>query len=265
MIISSIFAISPSSAPPIHQPIHCRQIKPTLYHSSSRWIVRSLFHNPLNAHTLPAPTRSISISTSLLVTNRGDVGKSRLVKKTNRRGKSIKEKEILVIDETGENLGILSADMAVQMARGRGLELTQVQKGNEGSNAVYKFVSKKQLYDEKKEQKQRTKKDPLNVMKTVQISTKIGEHDLDIKLNRIEQFLAKSHTVRVSIEGKFRRYFSDSEVAHEKKRRVELLKSVETKLTGLGSKVTKDGVPEGRNLRCDFRPVANAQTEDLVS
>ena len=236
---------------------------PTHYHWSQWSPLHTLTH-PLHTPTHPhyILTRTFHTLQPMATTTRGDIIKSRLVTKGKRKGKSIKEKEVLIIDETGENLGVLSSDMAIQMAMGRGLELKQVQKESQNTKAVYKFVTKKQLYEEKKEKKQRAKKDPQNVIKTVQMSTNIGSHDFDVKLYRAEQFLSKNHTVRVTVEGNFPRYFSVDQVAKEKKRRVELLNNVEKKLMGVGSKVAKEVVQEGRNLRCDFRPVINTATNE---
>ena len=160
---------------------------------------------------------------------------------------------VLVIDEAGENLGEIATEMAVQLAEARGLEIVLVQRESAGSKAVCKFVSKKQLYDEKKQQKQQNKKDPRQITKEIPISTKISEHDMEVKVNHVQEFLEKKYSVRVVVEANFRKYFSESEIAAEKKLQMSLMKQIEQKLAGLGSKVGKDNLLRGRKLTCTFK------------
>ena len=160
---------------------------------------------------------------------------------------------VLVIDEAGENLGEMATEMAVQLAEARGLEIVLVQRESAGSKAVCKFVSRKQLYDEKKQQKQQNKKDPRQITKEIPISTKISEYDMEVKVNHIQEFLEKKYSVRVVVEANFRKYFSESEIAAEKKLQMSLMKQIEQKLAGLGSKVGKDNLLRGRKLTCTFK------------
>ena len=194
------------------------------------------------------------LSSSPTLSSTSGKRRSRLVDSHTRpERRKIKAKEVLVIDETGENLGEMQTDLAIQIAGGRGLEIVQVQKETERSKGVYKFVSKKQLYEAKKEQKLQNKKDPQQVVKEVPISTKIGPHDLEVKLNRITQFLEKKHSVRVVIEGSFRRFFTETEISAEKKRQAALLKEIEGKLENSGTKTSKESV-QGKKMVCNFRP-----------
>ena len=180
-------------------------------------------------------------------------GRSRLVRRQSKpEQRRIKSKVVLVVDENGENLGEMATEMAMQLAEARGLEIVQVQRESAGSKAVCKFLSKKQIYDEKKQQKLQNKKDPRQIVKEIPISTKISTHDMDVKLNHVQQFLEKKFSVRVVIEANFRKYFSESEIETEKKLQLNLMKQVEKKLEGLGSKVGKDSL-RGRKLTCTFR------------
>ena len=175
--------------------------------------------------------------------------------------RKVKEKEVVVIDETGKSLGEMESDVAIRIAEGQGLEIVQLRKATKNSKAVYKFASKKQLYEEKKIHKQLHKKDPQQIVKEIPISTKIGQHDLEVKVYRITQFLEKKHTVRVIIEGHFRKFFTESQNAAERKQQAGLLKDVAQRLEGVGSKVNKE-TQQGRKLFCNFKPVTGPQDKD---
>ena len=128
---------------------------------------------------------------------------SRLLRNAERSKKparTIKVKDFLLIDEDGNNLGVMPRDTALQLAESKGLEVLQVKKETLESKAVCKLVSRKQIWDQEKRQKQASKKDPKNVTKEVTISTSIAEHDLAVKVNQMKGFLEKTHSVRVSID-----------------------------------------------------------------
>lgn len=214
----------------------------------------SVWHTLVSGSGCGRPISTSTCSLSNLSTRGTKRGRSRLVSgKVKREKIRIKSKVVVVIDENGENLGEMETAMATQLAASRGLEIVQVQRETDKAKAVCKYVSKKQLYDEKKQHKEQLKKNPRQVTKEIQVSTKIKEHDLEFKLDHIREFLEKKFNVSVVVEGHFRKYFSESQTDAEKKLQVEILKQVEQKLEGLGSKVDGAGIQRGRKLTCTFK------------
>jgi translation initiation factor IF-3 len=134
----------------------------------------------------------------------------------------IREKEVRVIDDRGQNLGVLSAEEALAIAKEKGLDLVEV--APQANPVVCKIVDygKYHYRQEKRERKQkhRTK------LKEVKFTIKIGEHDFDTKMSRVRQFLSQGDMVRVSI------FFRGREIVHSSRGR-ELLRRVEEQVNDI--------------------------------
>lgn len=169
----------------------------------------------------------------------------------------VKEKRILVIDEDGTNLGEMDGYIAVKLADSKGLEIILVQKETPEKCAVYRMMSKKQIYDQKLTKKQKMKKDPRQITKEINLSTKIAPHDFDVKLSQIRGTLAKLYNVRVLVEmGKLPRRSDNPEeqVRVEKEKQLKLIADIEDGVAGVGVKVAKEN--DRRNkMQCTFRSV----------
>lgn len=105
---------------------------------------------------------------------------------------------ILVIDETGESLGELDTKQAIELAYQKGLDLVLVGPGAQPPVAKiidfgkFKYEQEKQL----KKQKKGSKKTEL---KEIRISLRIGAHDLEVKRNKIIDFLGQGDKVKISL------------------------------------------------------------------
>ena len=128
----------------------------------------------------------------------------------------IRVPEVRVIDENGENLGVLATDKAIAIAKERRLDLVEV--APQASPPVCKIVDFGKYYyqQEKRERKQQHR----SKLKEIKLTIKIGEHDFQTKLNRVREFLSNGDMVRISI------FFRGREIIHATKghallRRVE--------------------------------------------
>ena len=158
-------------------------------------------------------------------------------------------KTLQLIDEQGNNLGMMDTVTALQLASAKGLEIVQVKKESPDTNAVCKLVSKKQLWEDEKREKERKKKDPRNITKEITVSTTIGDHDLAVKVNHMRGFLQKTHNVKLCIQTRFRRGVDISAV---REAQVAMLEKMEKELEGVGVKVGKE-VLHRRRLVCSFK------------
>ena len=79
-------------------------------------------------------------------------------------------------------------ETAVRLADSKGVQIIQVWKETPELEAVFRLVSRKQLWERKKES---PKKDPRSVTKEITVSVKIAEHDLAVKVNHMRNFLEK--------------------------------------------------------------------------
>lgn len=103
-----------------------------------------------------------------------------------------------MVSETGEQLGVLSLQDAIKQAQEAGVDLILVSESaippvcRLGDLGKYKYESEKKERLLKKKQK--------NVeIKEVKIRPRIGEHDLIVKFNHIQEFLKAGDKVKVSL------------------------------------------------------------------
>jgi translation initiation factor IF-3 len=92
-------------------------------------------------------------------------------------------------------LGILSREEALDAARAAGLDLVEVSPG--ADPPVARIVDwGKYNYQKTKKAKESKKNQQVQELKQMRIGLKIGQHDLDVKLNKINKFLDAGNKVR---------------------------------------------------------------------
>jgi len=150
--------------------------------------------------------------------------------------------EVRVIDDAGENLGVMPTSEARELAKERGLDLVEV--APQANPVVCRIVDygKYHYQQEKRDRKQKRR----TKLKEVKFTIKIGEHDFETKLNRARDFLSRGDMVRVSI------FFRGREVVHASRGR-ELLKRVEESVTDI-ARVEGQPSAKGRILQMMLVP-----------
>src|SRR5579871_3233869 len=115
----------------------------------------------------------------------------------------IRAREIRVIDENGEQLGILAPFEALRIARERGLDLVEV-----SPNAVPPVCKIQDygrfLYEKEKSERAARKKQKVIVIKEVKFSVTVDEHDYQTKKNQAVRFLGDGDKVKASLRFKGR-------------------------------------------------------------
>ena len=110
----------------------------------------------------------------------------------------IRAREIRVIDENGEQLGILPPFEALKIARERGLDLVEV-----SPNAVPPVCRiqdyGRYLYEKEKSERAARKKQKVIVIKEVKFSVTVDEHDYQTKKNQAVRFLNEGDKVKASL------------------------------------------------------------------
>lgn len=141
-------------------------------------------------------------------------------------------KEVLVIDENGANLGKMQYAAAVNLARGRGLNLVEI--NNNGDADVYKIIDEgKWKYLSKKSHKKQHAK-PLKEFK---IHVNTGQHDIDTKVRHMKELLEKQHDIRLSVElrGREKSHF---DIAYQ---------VLEKAVSAIGNNMTTDDIKKTDN------------------
>ncbi len=113
-----------------------------------------------------------------------------------RRNGKIRAREVRVIDESKQQLGVMPLTQALQLARDKDLDLIEI--AATATPPVCRIVNYgKFLYEEAK----RNKEAPSSAgkLKELQISPSIDPHDLGVKLGHAIQFLCDDMNVRIKM------------------------------------------------------------------
>jgi len=168
-----------------------------------------------------------------------------LVDKEQRINEKILVREVRLIDEQGNQRGVVPTVEALAIARQAGLDLVEVSPTANPpvckllNFGKYRFEQEKKLRESKKKQK-------LMKLKEIRMQPKIEEHDLSFKTKHIQEFLGEGFKVKVTIR------FRGRELAH-----TELGRNVLDKvLEALGDSFVVDKSPqmEGRMMSMFLSP-----------
>jgi translation initiation factor IF-3 len=125
----------------------------------------------------------------------------------------IRDKEVRLIGENGEQLGIMSAKDAYQKAVDAGLDLVKI--APKAEPPVCKIIDySKYRYEMKRKAKEASKKQKTVSIKEVRLSPNIDTNDLNTKVNAARKFISKGDKVKVSLR------FRGREMAHMNNGRV---------------------------------------------
>lgn len=119
----------------------------------------------------------------------------------------IRDKEIRLIGENGEQLGIMSSRDALKMAEDAGLDLVKIAPA--AKPPVCKIVDYgKYKYEQVRKEKEAKKKQRVIEIKEIRLSPNIDTNDLNTKINVARKFLTKGDRVKVTLR------FRGREMAH---------------------------------------------------
>lgn len=119
----------------------------------------------------------------------------------------IRDKEVRLIANNGEQLGIMSAREAQKLADEAGLDLVKI--SPKAKPPVCKIIDYgKYKYEQTRKEKLAKKKQKVIDIKEVRMSPNIDTNDLNTKINHARKFLAKGARVKVTLR------FRGRELAH---------------------------------------------------
>jgi len=112
---------------------------------------------------------------------------------------AIRDKEVRVVSETGEQLGIMSSLQALRMAESRNLDLVKI--APMAKPPVVKIMDYgKFRFEQSRREKEARKTQRMAELKAIEISVGIARHDLDFKVGHAVKFLEQGHKVKVFIK-----------------------------------------------------------------
>ena len=119
----------------------------------------------------------------------------------------IRDKEVRVVGEDGEQLGIMSAKDAMKIAREANLDLVKI--APQAKPPVCKVIDYgKYRYELARKEKEAKKKQKTMDVKEIRLSPNIDENDLNTKAGQARKFLSKGDKVKVTLR------FRGREMAH---------------------------------------------------
>ena len=127
--------------------------------------------------------------------------------KGQRINEQIRVREVRLIDDLGEQKGIVPTIEALRMAKEKDLDLVEVSPNANPpvckilDYGKYRFEQEKKLRESKKNQK-------VLKLKEIRMQPKIGPGDLDTKAKHVQEFLEEGNKVKVTIR------FRGRELAH---------------------------------------------------
>jgi len=161
----------------------------------------------------------------------------------NKNGQRVNEmirvREVRLIDDEGNQLGIVPTNEALKLAKEKELDLVEVSPNANPpvckilDYGKYKFEQEKKLRDSKKNQQ-------VTKLKEIRMQPKIGSGDLDTKAKHIQEFLAEGDKVKVTIR------FRGRELAHTELG-YDVLNEVLKRLTSAYN-IDKPAAMDGRNM-----------------
>jgi translation initiation factor IF-3 len=179
--------------------------------------------------------------------------RSSKINKDPRINVSIRATSLRVIGDDGRQLGILTKAEALEAAEEAGMDLVEV--SPDANPPVAKIVDwgKYNYQRTKQMQKSRAKAKPLD-LKQMRFGLKISEHDLSVKLRKVEQFLEAGHKVKITV------IYRGRELAH-KELGFQLADKV---IEMLGDAISVDQKPQfaGRQLNFVVRSTNNAKAKN---
>ena len=115
-----------------------------------------------------------------------------------RRNGKIRAREVRVIGDTKEQLGVMSLNEALRLAQVKGLDLIEI--APNATPPVCRIVDYgKFLYEEAKRNKDSQSNQSASRMKELQLSPAIDIHDMQVKMNHAIQFLCDDMKVRIKL------------------------------------------------------------------
>ena len=156
-----------------------------------------------------------------------------------RTNERIRVREVRVIDEDGSQLGIMAPQQAIEIARGKGLDLVEI--APQAQPPVCKIINfGKYQYEQKKKQKESKAKQTFITVKEIKFRPGTDEHDYNFKKNNAVRILHEGDKVKATV------HFRGREITH-KELGASLLQRLEKDLQEAGTVEVRPKL-EGMNM-----------------
>ncbi len=168
----------------------------------------------------------------------------------NQINEEIQEKEVRLIGEDGEQLGLMSSEEALRIAEEKDLDLVMISPA--AKPPVCKVMDYgKFRFEQSKREKEAKKNQRVMDVKEIRMSPGIGENDFNTKLKNGQKFLTDGDRVKVTVR------FRGREMAHTSIGET-LLRDYARKCSEIAN-MDKEPKLEGRNMSLFLSPKSQSQ------
>jgi translation initiation factor IF-3 len=137
-----------------------------------------------------------------------------------RVNRMIRARDVRVVTEEGEQLGVLAVADALREAEERGLDLIEV--APQADPPVCRIMDYgKFRYQQRKKERESQKKSRQVEVKTIRVRPNTDDHDMEVKAKHAQKFLQKGHKVKFNV------IFRGPELRHKEIGRDQLLQFME--------------------------------------
>jgi translation initiation factor IF-3 len=157
----------------------------------------------------------------------------------------IKSDRVRVIDDEGNQLGVMPTSIAVSKASNRGYDLVEVSPNTNPPVCKIMDYGKFQ-FNEKKKLKKNKARSKVH-LKEIRMNTVISEHDMGTKLNQCCKFLHKGYKVKLAIK-------VNDRLRDDETKGFTMVDTITEALTDLVS-IAKQPLREGRFITTMFSPL----------
>ncbi len=157
----------------------------------------------------------------------------------------IQSSKVRVIDEEGENLGVMLTNEAIEQAASVGLDLVEISPNADPPVAKFLDIGKFK-YEAQKKANLARKNQKTQEIKEIKMRPNIDDHDYDVKLRAIHKFIGEGDKVKVTLR------FRGREMAHAQMG-MKLLERVQDD-TAEDSKIEQFPRLEGRQMMMVLAP-----------
>ncbi|HEY6815739.1 MAG TPA: translation initiation factor IF-3 [Croceibacterium sp.] len=120
----------------------------------------------------------------------------------------IQSDKVRVIDENGENLGVMYTSEAIEQANEIGLNLVEVSPNADPPVCKYLDVGKYR-YEAQKKANAARKTQKTQQIKEIKMRPNIDDHDYDVKMRSVKKFIEEGDKVKMTLR------FRGREMAHQ--------------------------------------------------
>ena len=158
----------------------------------------------------------------------------------------IQAPKVRVIDENGENLGVMFSREAFEQAQEVGLDLVEISPGADPPVAKFLDIGRYKYEAQKKANEQR-KKQKTQEIKEIKMRPNIDDHDYDTKMKKVVEFLEEGDKVKLTMR------FRGREMAHQHLA-MDILEKVKSEIGDI-AKIEQMPRLEGRQMIMVMAPI----------